>query len=180
MSKPKQMILVVMIILIGGFLISLLYAVTPTIGKNFGSEVAWIVIGLSLSIYAGCVLFLSDFVPSRKTSRSELEHYALRPWSHQIYSFSDQDNHPEIITFPGSGGIQKILPRRKSKCGRKSTYGGETERRAVLKWEALDPSITPMTLEEFLVQEFGTAGGGLPNVSTSTFYEWRKKVLKDL
>ena len=180
MNKLKHIALAIIIIMIAIFLSSLLYAVTPTIDKNFGSEVAWIVIGLCLSLYTGCVLFLSDFAPSRKTSRSEFEHYALRPWSHKIYSFSDQDNHPEIITFPGSGGIQKILPRRKSKRGRKSTYGGETERRAVLKWEALDPSITPMTLEEFLVQEFGTAGGGLPNVSTSTFYEWRKKVLKDL
>ena len=169
MNKLKHIALAIIIIMIAIFLSSLLYAVTPTIDKNFGSEVAWIVIGLCLSLYTGCVLFLSEF-----------EHYALRPWSHKIYSFSDQDNHPEIITFPGSGGIQKILPRRKSKRGRKSTYGGETERRAVLKWEALDPSITPMTLEEFLVQEFGTAGGGLPNVSTSTFYEWRKKVLKDL
>ena len=180
MNKPKQMILVMVMILVGSFLSSLLYAVAPTIDKKLGSEAAWCVIGLCLSLYTGWVLFLSDFFPSRETTKNEFERYALRPWSHKIYSFSDHDTHPEIIAFPGSGSIKKKLPARKSKRGRKSTYGDEIERRTVLKWEALDPSITPMTLEEFLVQEFGTAGGGLPNISTSTFYEWRKKVLKDL
>jgi len=180
MSKPKQIILVIVIILIGGFLTCLLYAVTPTIAKKLGSEIAWSIIGLCLSLYTGLVLFLPDFFPRQETLKGEFEQYALRPWSHKIYLFSDHDTDPEFIAFPGSGGIKKKLPRRKSKRGRKSTYGDEVERRTVLKWEALDPSITPMTLEEFLVQEFGTAGGGVPNVSTSGFYDWRKKLLEDL
>ncbi len=180
MRRQKQLILAIVIILIGGSLSSILYAITPTIAKKLGSEIAWSVIGLCLSMYTGSVLFLSDFFPSRETSKSEFEQYALRPWSHKIYLFSDHETNPEFIAFPGSGGIYKKLPGRKSKRGRRSTYGDEVERRTVLKWEALDPSITPMTLEEFLVQEFGTAGGGLPNISTSTFYEWRKKVLEDL
>ncbi|MBC8505269.1 MAG: hypothetical protein ISR58_16155 [Anaerolineales bacterium] len=180
MSKPKQMILVIVMILIGGFLSSLLYAVTPTIDKKLGSEVAWSVIGLCLSLYTGLVLFFLDFFPRRETFKGKFEEYALRPWSHKIYTFSDHDTKPEFIAFPGSGGIKKKLPGRKSKRGRKSRYGDEVERRTVLKWEALDPSVTPMTLEEFLVQEFGTAGGGIPNASTSAFYDWRKKVLEDL
>ena len=180
MRKPKHMIFVIVIIFIGIFLGSLLYAVTPAIDKKLGSGAAWSIIGVCLSVYAGLVLFLSDFFSNREISNSEFEQYALRPWSHKIYSLSDHDAHPEIIVFPDSGGIKKKLPRQKSKRGRKSTYGDEIERRTVLKWEALDPSITPMTLEEFLVQEFGTAGGGLPNISPSAFYEWRKKVLKDL
>ena len=180
MSKRKQLSYMFAILLIGGFLGTLLYVIAPIITDKLGSEIAWSAIGLCLSLYAGLVLFLSDFIPSQENFKGEFEQYVLRPWSHKIYLFSDHDHNPEFITFPGSGGIKKKLPWRKSKRGRRSLHGDEVERRTVLKWEALDPSITPMTLEEFLVQEFGTAGGGVPNVSTSSFYDWRKKVLEDL
>ena len=180
MSKRKQLIFVIATVLIGGSLSTVLYVIAPIIAEKLGSPIAWSIVGLCLSLYTGLVLFLLDYFPSWEKSNAEFEQYVLRPWSNKIYFYSDYDSNPEILEFPGLGGIKKMLPKRKSKRGRRSTYGEEVERRTVLKWEALDPSISPMTLEEFLVQEFGTAGGGEPMVPAQTFYSWRNKILKDL
>jgi len=180
MSKRKQLSYVFAILLIGGFLGTLLYVIAPIITEKLGSEIAWSAIGLCLSLYAGLVLFLLEYITNRENLKGEFEQYVLRPWSHKIYLYSDHDSDPEILDFPGSGGIKKKLNWRKSKRGRRSIYGDEVERRTVLKWEALDTRISPMTLEEFLVQEFGTSGGGTPKVPTTTFYGWRKKIIKDL
>ncbi|MBC8506502.1 MAG: hypothetical protein H8D34_16695 [Chloroflexi bacterium] len=179
MSKRKQLLYMFAILLIGGFLSTLLYAIAPIITEKLGSEVAWSAIGLCLSLYAGLVLLISEYISNQENLKGKFEQYVLRPWSYKIYLSSDHDSDPEILDFPGLGGIKKKLPWRKSKRGRRSLHGTEVERRTVLKWEALDPSISPITLEEFLVQEFGTSGGGIPNVSTSSFYDWRKKFLKD-
>lgn len=53
-------------------------------------------------------------------------------------------------------------------------------RKAVLKWERRDPSTTALTLEQFLGQEFGSSPDGVLLMATTTFYDWRRRILKEI
>ncbi len=67
-------------------------------------------------------------------------------------------------------------PRR----GRPPTYPLARWQRVVLAWENRDPLRNPMTLSEFLCEEFGTYVDGSPRMSENSYYEWRKRVLEEL
>ncbi|HND50714.1 MAG TPA: hypothetical protein PLL95_19235, partial [Anaerolineales bacterium] len=61
--------------------------------------------------------------------------------------------------------------------GKPPRFPREKIRKAVLKWESRDPSITALTLEQFLAQEFGSGPDGILLMATTTFYDWRRRIL---
>lgn len=67
-------------------------------------------------------------------------------------------------------------PRR----GKQPRFPEDQIRKAVLKWENRDPSFASRTLEEFLAQEFGNGADGILLVAPSTFYDWRRRIFKEL
>ena len=69
------------------------------------------------------------------------------------------------------------LPRKRR--GKQSRFQEEKIRKAVLKWEDRDPSFSARTLEEFLYQEFGSGPDGILLMAPTTFYDWRRRVLKE-
>ena len=87
-----------------------------------------------------------------------IERYALRRWKEQ-----------SIQTESQSGPIP-VTNRR----GRRSDKPTEDKLRAIRKWDRISKGPDPIRLEEFLASEFGTSGGEL-NVSTGSFYYWRRK-----
>ncbi|MBK8821870.1 MAG: hypothetical protein IPN58_04450 [Anaerolineales bacterium] len=69
---------------------------------------------------------------------------------------------------------------RPKRRGRPPTHSLDRWTRVVLAWENRDPYRNPMTLTEFLSQEFGTYADGTPCMSENSFYENRKKVFEEL
>jgi hypothetical protein len=84
-------------------------------------------------------------------------------------------NPPQNPTV-GQSPIANAPKRRKEKRGR-SRYSLEEKMYYVKKWDDLDPEKNTQTLVEFLECEFGTTGGIL-YVAPSTFYDWRKQLIK--
>jgi len=64
--------------------------------------------------------------------------------------------------------------------GKPPRFPKEQIRKAVIKWESRDPSTTALTLEQFLAQEFGSAPDGILLMATTTFYDWRRRILKEM
>jgi len=70
------------------------------------------------------------------------------------------------------------LPRKRR--GKQSRFSEDKIWKAVLKWEKRDAFFETRTLEEFLEQEFGCGHDGILQVAPSTFYDWRRSVLKEI
>ncbi len=77
------------------------------------------------------------------------------------------DPHP-FLSFP------------KKRRGKQPRFPEDKIRKAVLRWESRDPSFSVRTLEEFLAQEFGSSPDGILLMATTTFYDWRRRILKEL
>jgi len=73
--------------------------------------------------------------------------------------------------------IQLDRPPRR---GRPPTYSIDRWIRVVSAWENRDSLRNPLTLAEFLSQEFGTYADGSPRMSENSYYDWRKKVFDEL
>lgn len=68
-------------------------------------------------------------------------------------------------------------PRRR---GRSPTHPLDKWTKVVVAWENRDPVRHPMTLSEFLCEQFGEYADGSPRMSENSFYENRKRVIAEL
>jgi len=82
------------------------------------------------------------------------------------------DENESEIPEPG------FAPRRRR--GKHSRFPISRITKAVLAWERRDPQFTALTLTEFLEQEFGSGPDGILLMAPTTFYDWRRRVLRDL
>ncbi|MGA7195269.1 MAG: hypothetical protein WBW94_16750 [Anaerolineales bacterium] len=76
--------------------------------------------------------------------------------------------------------IQQLVSYPRKHRGKQPRFPVEKIRKAVLQWERRDPSFSVQTLEEFLEQEFGCGPDGILLMASSTFYDWRRHVLKEI
>lgn len=81
------------------------------------------------------------------------------------------ETDPPLYHFPS-------FPRKRR--GKQPRFPEEKIRKAVLRWESRDPSFSVLTLEEFLAQEFGSGPDGILLMATTTFYDWRRRILKEI
>jgi hypothetical protein len=72
------------------------------------------------------------------------------------------------------------IPERPPRRGRRPAYSLERWMRVVQAWENRDLQRNTMTLSEYLAEQFGTYADGSPQMSENSYYEWRKKVFKEL
>lgn len=72
------------------------------------------------------------------------------------------------------------IPERPPRRGRRPTYSLDRWARVVQAWENRDTQRNTMTLSEYLAEQFGTYADGSPQMSENSYYEWRKKVFKEL
>jgi|SaaInlStandDraft_4_1057021.scaffolds.fasta_scaffold58300_1 hypothetical protein len=68
--------------------------------------------------------------------------------------------------------------RKPKRRGRPRRYPDEVIRRVVLAWENRGPNY-PLTLPQFLEEHFGSTSTGMPDVPSTTFYDWRDEVLAE-
>ena len=73
-----------------------------------------------------------------------------------------------------------VASDRPPKRGRPPTYSIDRWIKVVSAWENRDLWHNPITLDEFLSQEFGTCVDGSPKISKKTYYDWQKKVHKEV
>ena len=73
-----------------------------------------------------------------------------------------------------------VVSDRPTKRGRPPTYSIDRWIKVVSAWENRDPWHNPITLDEFLSQEFGTCADGSPKISKKTYYDWQKKVHEEI
>jgi hypothetical protein len=86
-----------------------------------------------------------------------------------------EENLQGAIEFPK---LFDLSPNRHR--GKPPRFPKEQIRKAVIKWESRDPSFTALTLEQFLAQEFGSSPDGVLLMATTTFYDWRRRILKEI
>ena len=83
---------------------------------------------------------------------------------------TDSQNAEDILAL-----IEK--PRKR---GRSPTHPLDKWTRVVVAWENRDPIRHPMTLTEFLCEQFGENADGSPCMSENSFYANRKRVIAEL
>ena len=81
---------------------------------------------------------------------------------------NEESLYTELLSFP------------RKRRGKQSRFPEDKIWKAVLKWEKRDAFFETRTLEEFLEQEFGCSHDGILQVAPSTFYDWRRSVLKEI
>lgn len=104
-----------------------------------------------------------------------------------IFKVLDMDLRPIALAVPEETEmsqvrleIQKLLDTPKKRKGKQPRYPLADIRAAVLEWEQRDPSFSIETMEQFLDRKFGSSGDGVLLMSPSTFYDWRRRILKEL
>jgi hypothetical protein len=87
---------------------------------------------------------------------------------------------PVVVETKEEVRYEELLSIPKKRRGKQSRFSEDQIWKAVLKWEKRDPFFEARTLEEFLEDEFGCSGDGILQVAPSTFYDWRRNVLREI
>ena len=160
---------------------------------QFGQEVA--LIALSLTVIIALIFVVRGAVHTHRLVRDlkrEIESKNATSSSpdhptplffriFKIDSSADRKLKPVEEKTQGINEFRKFLnlsPNRHR--GKPPRFPKEQIRKAVEKWERRDPSITALTLEQFLAQEFGSSPDGILLMATTTFYDWRRRILKEI
>lgn len=137
---------------------------------------------VSFAIVYGCVKRQQHGQKQSLIHGTSFDPSVLRYWGRSIYQYPE--GPPISGAFEHYEGNEETLPlsllgnqRRK---GKMSKYSYERQLKAVLKWERRNPYSCSMTLEQFLGREFGETHDGIPFVAPTTFYGWRKRILKEI
>ncbi|HSG45145.1 MAG TPA: hypothetical protein VLA72_18520 [Anaerolineales bacterium] len=77
--------------------------------------------------------------------------------------------------------LEKIsIPEHAPRRGRRPTHSLGRWIKVVHAWENRNLQQNTMTLSEYLAEQFGTYADGSPRMSENSYYEWRKRVRKEL
>ena len=159
---------------------------------HFGPEIALVVLALLLT--GEIILMIRGAVYTSRIHRMLREQadkagHALFAEKEKptLFKILDMDLHPIAIAVPEKTEIskvrleiQKLLDTPKKRRGKQPRFPIEDIRAAVLEWEQRDPSFSIETLEDFLGRKFGYGPDGILLMSVSTFYDWRRRILKEL
>ncbi|MCZ7547586.1 MAG: hypothetical protein M5U11_00310 [Anaerolineales bacterium] len=186
-----RIILVSILILCGVSLAISIYWIFQKINHSAGVEIAEVVVAF-VSIFV-IVLFLVGlrtglgldpldryrrFEECRLFHSSKHTHRALT-WLG--YGHVVKEDAPEDDELKG-WDLDELLAlfEKPKRGGRRPNHPPERWIRVVLAWEKRDRLRNTMTLPEFLTQEFGERADGSPGESESTFYDYRKKIKKQI
>lgn len=172
------------LLICGGLLLGCIVWIFQRIHASFGSALAEVAVSvISILIFALIMvgmragLSLDRLIRHQKIDIGKIQNSFKQ--ERQILSWLGYEEFRARI--PEADIEQTLLmidkPKRR---GRPPTHSLERWTRVVLAWENRDPYRHPITLIEFLSQEFGTYADGTPCMSENSFYENRKKVFDEL
>lgn len=160
---------------------------------HFGSEIALVVLALILT---GELLLMVHGAKYTSRIHRMLREQADNPDNSAfseakrrpiLFKIFDMDLRPIAIAVPEKTEmskvrleIQKLLDTPKKRKGKQPRFPLAEIRATVLEWEQRDPSFSIETVEQFLERKFGSSGDGVLLMSVSTFYDWRRRILKEL
>jgi hypothetical protein len=187
---PKlRMALYLILLIFGGLLFGSITWVFHRIQTRFGEELAEVAVALMSILILALIMVgmragwsLDRFIRHRKIDLWRI-HRSIRQIGYFLKLLGYEEVQPQL-TLSESGTSQTVQmlasmdrPKRR---GRPPTHSLDRWTRVVLAWENRDPFRNPITLTEFLSQEFGTYADGTPCMSDNSFYENRKKVFDEL
>jgi hypothetical protein len=170
-----------------------IYWVYKFFQSKFGQEAA--LIALTLTIMIALIFVVRGAVHTHRLVRELKRDIEKQNGTHQTTDLSTpllfklfkinpstrkhikpvEENQQEAIESPKLFNLSPNHYR-----GKPPRFPKEQIHKAVLKWERRDPSITALTLEQFLAQEFGSSPDGVLLMAVTTFYDWRRRILKEI
>ena len=157
---------------------------------NIGFEIADVVVALLVILILGLIIvgFGAGFGAKRVLRQRRLlalRIYRFCKWStifQAFWGYMGPSVEIEKIITPHQQDVPEIpvLLERPQKRGRIPTHSMDRWIEVVAAWENRDTWRNPITLQEFLSQEFGTCADGSPQMSKKSFYDWQKKVHKEM
>jgi hypothetical protein len=183
--------LVSILILCGGSLAVSIYWIFKKINHSAGVELAEVAVAF-LSVFVLALILmgmraglgLDRWIRNRRFEECRLFHsskHPLRALSWLGYGHLVLEGKATSEELDG-WNVEELLAlfEKPKRGGRRPTHSPELWIRVVLAWENRDLLRDTLTLAEFLSQEFGTNADGTPRESESNFYDYRKKILKQI
>ena len=186
-----RVVLVSILILSGGLLVVSIYWIFQKINHSAGVELAEVAVAF-LSVFVLALILtgmraglgLDRWIRNRRFEECRLFHSSKHPlralsWLGYGHLVLEGETAPEELD---GWNLEELLAlfEKPKRGGRRPTHPPERWIRVVLAWENRDLVRNTQTLAEFLSQEFGTNADGTPRESESNFYDYRKKLLKQI
>ena len=188
---PKLRIFLYFVLLTCGSLLfgSILW-IFQQIHASLGEELAEVAVSIMSMLILALIVVgiragwsLDRFIRQRRIGvwKVQRSFRQVRPFL-LLLGYEEADTKVNALDVSVKPNIEQTLaligkPKRR---GRPPTHSLDRWTRVVLAWENREPFRNPMTLSEFLSQEFGTCADGSPCISENSFYENRKKVFDEL
>lgn len=173
----------VLVLLVGGIAVLIsMFWIFQRIDAGLGDDLAEAALALIAALVMGLILLgiRAGLGLDRYARRCRLEHLRVYRSSAQIRQVCSLLGYggPLPEAQPPEPPDEEILgllemPRQR---GRPPSYSIDKWKKVVLAWDRRDTLHNPLTLAEFLAEQFGTCADGSPRVSENSFYDWRKKV----
>ncbi|HKJ37141.1 MAG TPA: hypothetical protein VJ972_00060 [Anaerolineales bacterium] len=190
-THPKLRITLYSILLLcGGLLLGSVLWFFQRIQSSLGSEVAEVSVSLLSILILALILVgvragwnLDRFIRQRKIDIWMI-HRSFRKAEHFLSLLGYEEVQPksgvpDTAIKPNMEQALALIEKPKRR-GRPPAHSLDRWTRVVLAWENRDLYRKPITLTEFLSEEFGTYADGSPCMSENSFYENRKKVFDEL
>lgn len=185
-----RVVLVFLLILCGGMLIASINWIFHKVHYSLGMELAEVTVAI-ISIFILILILVglrTGLSMDRFLRRRRYEACRIYQTFRQVRYFlswlgyEDLQTEHQAVTGVENQSPEEVLALidRPIRRGRTPTYSLDRWTKVVLAWEGRDTWRNPITLSEFLAEEFGTYADGSPRISDSRFYEIRKIILKDL
>jgi len=185
-----RIVLLIILMMCGGMLFGSILWIFQRIHSSFGAESAEVAVAFMSMLILSLILVglraglgVDRFIRRRKLTACKF--YRSSSQARYFLSLLGYEELQRECELPATLTIQNTqdtlaLIERPRRRGRPPTHSLDRWTRVVLAWENRDPIRNPMTLVEFLSQEFGTYADGSPCMSENSFYENRKKVFDEL
>ena len=184
-----RIVLYLILFTCGGLLFGSILWVFHRIQTRFGDELAEVAAALMSILILALITIglragwsLDRFIRHRKIDLWRI-HRSIRQTGYflSLLGYEEVQAQTSLLESGISNTTQMLASvDRPKRRGRPPTHSLDRWMRVVLAWENRDPFRNPMTLTEFLSQEFGTYADGTPCMSENSFYENRKKVFEEL
>jgi len=156
------------------------------IQSRLGFEIAEVVVALLMVLIVILILFgfwagfRADRILHRRKIQALWIYCFLKRFKvmRSLWMYMEPNKPMEAKQPPEAKTI--FIPEHAPRRGRRPTHSMDRWIRVVQAWENRDLHRNTMTLSEYLIEQFGMYADGSPMMSENSYYEWRKKVLKEL
>lgn len=156
------------------------------IQSRLGLEIAEVVVAFLMVLIVVLILFgfWFGFGADRILHRRKIQALWIYRSLHRsrvirsLWQYIEPNGQMESANLPVIETLS--IPERPPRRGRRPTYSLDRWMRVVQVWENRDTQRNTMTLSEYLAEQFGTYADGSPQMSENSYYEWRKKVFREL